>query len=57
LLFNSDACVSANIEFFCCLAFLNRKPNKKIYAPIYWAGYNAKIEYPAGIMPNNFIEV
>jgi hypothetical protein len=57
LLMNADSCIIANSSFSWWGAFLNRKANKKIYAPIYWAGYNAKIEYPAGIMPNNFIEV
>ena len=37
--------------------FLNTKKNKKIYAPKYWAGYNAKQEYPVGIMAQEFIWV
>jgi hypothetical protein len=38
-------------------AYLNTKPNKKIYAPNNWAGYNIGIEYPAGIMTKDFIWV
>jgi hypothetical protein len=57
LLMNADACIIANSSFSWWGAFLNRKVNKKIYAPVYWAGYNAKIEYPAGIMAKDFIWV
>lgn len=57
LLMNADSCIIANSSFSWWGAFLNRKSYKKVYAPAYWAGYNAKTEYPAGIMAKDFIAI
>ena len=38
-------------------AFLNSKPDKCVYAPKNWVGNNAGIEYPKGIMIEDFIWV
>jgi len=56
-LINADCLVIPNSSFAWWGAFLNNKPNKKVYAPKNWAGYNAGIEYPTGIMIENFIWV
>lgn len=57
ILTNADACIISNSSYAWWGAYLNNKPNKKIYAPLNWAGYNIGIEYPAGIMTNDFIWV
>ncbi len=57
LLMNADASVISNSSYAWWGAYLNPKPNKKVYAPNHWAGYNIGIEYPAGIMTEDFIWV
>jgi hypothetical protein len=57
LLMNADTCVISNSSYAWWGAYLNAKPNKKVYAPKDWAGYNIGIEYPAGIMTEDFIWV
>ena len=57
MLLNADACIIGNSSYSWWGGFLNTKQNKKIYAPLYWAGYNAGHEYPVGIMTKEFIWV
>lgn len=57
LLMHANACIIPNSSFAWWGAFLNNRPEKKIYAPLHWAGYHAGIEYPAGIMTKEFIWV
>jgi hypothetical protein len=57
LLNYADTCIIANSSFAWWGAFLNIKPNKKVYAPKNWGGYNAGIEYPPNIMLKDFIWV
>lgn len=54
MLMNADACIISNSSYAWWGAYLNAKPNKKIYAPLNWAGYNIGVEYPAGIMTADF---
>jgi hypothetical protein len=57
MMMNADGCIIGNSSYSWWGGFLNTKKNKKIYAPKYWAGYNAKQEYPVGIMTQEFIWV
>ncbi len=57
MMMNADGCIIGNSSYSWWGGFLNAKNNKKIYAPKYWAGYNAKQEYPVGIMTKEFIWV
>jgi hypothetical protein len=55
MMINANGCIIGNSSYSWWGGFLNAKKNKKIYAPKYWAGYNAKQEYPLGIMTKEFI--
>lgn len=55
MMLNADGCIIGNSSYSWWGGFLNAKKDKKIYAPKYWAGYNAKQEYPRGIMTKEFI--
>jgi len=50
LLINADICIISNSSFSWWGAYLNKKPNTKIFYPKYWMGYNQKEWYP-----HNFI--
>ena len=57
MMMNADVCIIGNSSYSWWGGFLNAKKDKKIYAPNNWAGYNAKQEYPVGIMTREFIWV
>ena len=57
MMMNANGCIIGNSSYSWWGGFLNEKKGKKIYAPKYWAGYNAKQEYPVGIMTQEFIWV
>ena len=57
MMMNADGCIIGNSTYSWWGGFLNSKKDKKIYAPNNWAGYNANIEYPTGIMTKEFIWV
>jgi hypothetical protein len=57
MMMNADGCIIGNSSYSWWGGFLNAKKNKKIYAPINWAGYNVNQEYPVGIMTQEFIWV
>lgn len=57
MLMNADGCIIGNSSYSWWGGYLNSKKDKKIYAPLNWAGYNAKQEYPLGIMTKEFIWV
>jgi len=51
-LMNADVCVLSNSSFSWWGAWLNNRPDKVIYAPKYWIGFNKGQEYPVGISDN-----
>lgn len=53
-LLKSNCVIIPNSSFSWWAAFLNNTPNKKVYAPKNWVGYHVGIEYPRGIMINEF---
>jgi len=53
-LLHSDCLIIPNSSFSWWPAFLNNNPNKKVYAPKNWVGCHVGIEYPKGIMINDF---
>ncbi len=57
MMMKANGCIIGNSSYSWWGGFLNAKKDKKIYAPKYWAGYNAKQEYPVGIMTQEFIWV
>jgi hypothetical protein len=54
LIMNSDIAIISNSSFAWWAAFLNKKKDKQIFAPMNWVGYNAGIEYPKCIMIDDF---
>lgn len=53
---NADKLIISNSSFSWWAAYLNTK-SAPVYAPEYWLGFKVKKEWPAGIMPTNFISV
>ena len=49
-LLNGNGLIISNSSFSWWGAFLNQKPELKVYAPRNWVGYHAGVEYPKGIM-------
>jgi len=52
LLANADFCILSNSSFSWWGAWLNTNPEKKVFAPENWLGFNEKKEFPAGIGSN-----
>ena len=57
ILMNADACIISNSSFSWWAAYLNNNKNKQIICPKYWLGFKIKKEYPAHIVPDNWIQV
>ena len=51
-LINADFCILSNSSFSWWGAWLNNKPDKKVYVPKHWLGFNEREEYPYGILKN-----
>ncbi|MFL5815818.1 MAG: alpha-1,2-fucosyltransferase [Bdellovibrionia bacterium] len=50
LIQNADIAIVSNSSFAWWGAYLNSKPNKKIYAPKFWLGFKVQEEFPHSIM-------
>jgi hypothetical protein len=57
ILLNADVVVVSNSTFAWWAAYLNSQAAKNVYAPKYWLGFKAGIEYPAQIVCPSWIEV
>jgi hypothetical protein len=53
----ADTLIISNSSFHWWGAWLNEKPNKKVYAPNYWLGHKMKIEFPQYIIPKSWIKI
>ncbi|HTD39437.1 MAG TPA: alpha-1,2-fucosyltransferase [Mucilaginibacter sp.] len=51
-LMNADVCILSNSSFSWWGAWLNQNPDKIIFAPKRWIGFNMDKEYPVGISDN-----
>jgi len=57
LIQHADIVIMANSTFSWWAAYLNKKPDKIIFAPKYWLGFRINKECPVNIVPDNFIQV
>jgi hypothetical protein len=53
----ADVCILSHSTFSWWGAWLNNKPDKKIYVPKYFLGYKIQKEIPQNIIPANWIQV
>jgi hypothetical protein len=56
-LLNAHECIISNSTFSWWGAWLNTRPDKKIYAPEYFLGWRIKKEYPQNIYPHDWVKV
>jgi hypothetical protein len=57
LMLHSQVVCIANSSFSWWAAWLNKTPEKTIYAPKYWFGFKIKEEYPLGIIPEDWVQI
>jgi Glycosyl transferase family 11 len=57
LLSHADVVMISNSSFSWWAAWLNRKPDKKVFAPKYWFGFKEAIENPPEVMPPDWIQI
>lgn len=53
-LMNADACIISNSTFSWWGAWLNKKPDKVVFAPMYFMGWRIKEETPLEIYPDSW---
>ncbi len=56
LLMNADICILSQSTFSWWAAYLNPKGHKKVFCPKYWLGFKIKKEYPASIIPPEWLQ-
>lgn len=54
---NADICILSCSTFSWWGAWLNEKPDKKIYVPDYFLGFRVNKEFPVNIIPEKWIKV
>jgi len=57
LLLNAQICIIANSSFAWWAAYLNTKPQKRVFCPQYWLGFKVGHEYPRGIIPSQWTQI
>lgn len=57
MMMHADCLIISNSSFSWWAAFLNQRPNKRILAPRNWVGYHVGIEYPSGIILEDWEQV
>ncbi len=57
LISNANVVIASNSSFCWWACYLSTIEEKVIYAPKYWLGHKVKLEYPAKIIPNDWIQI
>jgi len=57
LISNANVVIASNSSFCWWACYLNKIEDLVVYVPKYWLGHKVKTEYPAKIIPDNWIQI